>query len=195
MNIFKRSYSVENVDINEIDDELFYTSLLYSIGGIKKECKRIDKLVHSVANRVYIPTGSLMDHYDAIIELAYMKRRLIELYKAFVGWYKTQTTEDQKLCVAYFIKKDIALSNRIFNMSARSLYRYIPKLVRSFRTYIKLTTNLDMELIKYPLIYSRYIHYQDKKYKHNDKRRFNGKKKEVNEYDDSTNERCHSSCL
>ena len=194
MNIFKRSYSVENVDIDNIDKELFYTSLLYSIGGIKKECKRIDKLIHSIADRVYIPTGSLMDHYDAVIELAYMKRKLIELYKAFVEWYKTQTTEDQKLCVAYFIKKDIALTKKIFHMADRSVYRYMPKMVKSFRSYIRLSTTLDMELIKYPLIYSRYVYYRDKKYRY-DICGLNGKKKEVNKYDHTTNERRHPSCL
>lgn len=191
MNIYLTKYNVKNLDIDEIDEDSFYEGLLGNIINIERERRRIGRQVKIMTSTPYIPVMSTKEQYDAIVDLLHIKSVLANLCNSFVRWYDRLPIAQKRFYVAYFIKKDSKLCEKL---EGNRHYRKkaVPTLVNSFKTHIKTNTDIkETELIKYPLIYGIYNNTYDKKLKRDNLK----KKKGEQTHDDSTDERCDSQCL
>lgn len=187
MNIFKTKYNVENIELDKIDDDSFYESLLVSILKIKNECKYIDVQIKRIGSISYIPGMSTLEQYEALIDLSNAKVKLINLYKAFSEWFKSLTYEQQRMYIMCFIKRDVKTSEQI---KPWVVYKHKTAILNNFMKYMKTKAKLnESELIKCPLIHSLYTSTYNKNLIY--KKRGLRMNKGDTEHDNSGNEKCH----
>lgn len=176
MNIFKTSYSIEDINPDEIDMDSFRESLLGSMHKVQNECYHIDKKVRRISRIMFIPTMSTLDHYDAIMDLMSIKAKLISLRRAFRMWFNDLNEQWQALYKNYFIEHDYITSRQKLSNNKQYMKKYINTMSKDFTAYARTAVNFDViELIHCPFIYSAYVTTYNKKLREKQK-----KEKEAN---------------
>lgn len=152
----KIKLNLKDMDLKWVDTDYFCESLFWCMMNMKDNLKHLDIQTKRIAC-AFVPYDRAMDCYDSIIKKIAIKHELIIIYKAFVEWFKNLDEKHKKVFIAYYIRKDNKLCERVAKCSHYRT-RYILSMGYSFLGYIQTMTNFDKKtLIKNPYIYNSYI--------------------------------------
>ena len=143
-------------DLKYVNIDYFCESLFLSILNTKDNLKQLDIKTKRIAC-AFVPYDRIIDCYDNIIKRVATKQELLIIYKTFVDWFKTLDEKYKKIFIAYYIRKDNKLCERVAK-SSHFRSKYIKGMGYSFLGYLKMMTDFNTKkLLKNPYIYNMYV--------------------------------------